>query len=217
MSQTNPKFIHKKSPLVAILSVIGALSWLPFVFEQLQKPEINIKIISQYSNYEKTAGLPSTTLLYKMAIVSNHKQFNLYDIKADVTVKDYGSVHFKPFNSRLTVFTDFNNIQRKLNVDRSLYLNNYVVLKKDEPMVGYLLLSGPLIPDKNITNINFIFSDFKGDSIVVKINMEKLNGSDFLYDDDIWLPLNDTIINKMPKDLQHMYHRDMNPHLKNTH
>jgi hypothetical protein len=212
MSRNPQTSNSKKIPWVEIVSIIGALSWLPFIFDQLQKPEIHVKVISQYSNYGKFAGLPSTMLLYKMALVSNNKQFNLYDVKADITFKDYGIVHFSPFNPRITVFTDLNNVPRELNIDRSLYLNNSVVLKKDEPIVGYLLLSSPTIVYKDILNIDFIFINFKGDSSIVKVNMSS-NKNQLLYDDDIWTPLSDTAINKLPKDLQRFYHRDMDSHL----
>ncbi len=172
---------------ILLLTVLGvAAAWTPFLIERFTPIKIKGKIISQYDNAGTFANESKAIFLFKLSIVSLNQSFDLKDIDVNIKYQKNGWTKNKSVNQRSTYFTLENQL-KKLNVPESSFLNNISYLKKDEPVVGYLLTTSPFLPNDQITEIEFIFESFRGKRESLLFKSEESNSLKMLYDDSIWV------------------------------
>ena len=169
--------------LLTILGVIAA--WAPFLVERFNPVQIKGKLISQYDNIGTFRGEEKALFLFKLNVVSVNQTFNLKDIDIEINFEQNGWIQTTSVNQRQTFFTLKNKL-RKLNVPESSFLNNYTLLKKDEPIVGYVMTTTPYFKNDKIIEIKFLFKSFDGTTKLLSFKTSEINDIKLLYDDSIW-------------------------------
>ena len=169
-----------------IISIIGALAWLsPLLINNLSCNRIHGKVISIYHNFNEDQT--KTMLLFKISVVSENKDFLLSDIDLRIKFQSGDIIKSASRNARNIIFT-YDSIPKKLLVRDNEFINNFSILKKDTPVVGYLFFCFDFNKDVDFDEIEFIFNsyknkkrkrlDFKNKRNIFK---EKLS-----FDDTIW-------------------------------
>ena len=169
-----------------IISIIGALAWLaPFIYSKLTPNKINGKIISVYKNFNK--DMTKIFLLFKVSLVSRNKDYYLKDIDLNIKFQSSNFITTTAVNNRLTVFT-YDGIPKKLLVPGNEFINNLSVLKKDSPVVGYLLYTLDYSVDEDYDVIEFIFKSYKSKKTkkLTFKNKKDIKSKKLLFDDSIW-------------------------------
>jgi hypothetical protein len=182
-TKDSKKFKMDWTLLLTLLGVIAA--WTPFLFEKLKPVQIRGKLISQYDNVGTFRGESKALFLFKLSVVSVNQTFDLKDIDIDIKYEKNGWTHNSSVNQRQTFFTLENKL-RKLNVSESSFLNNYSMLKKDEPTVGYLMTTSPFFKDDKITELKVLFKSFNGKTKSLSFKSEEIDETKLLFDDSIW-------------------------------
>jgi hypothetical protein len=171
-----------------ILTFLGVIAaWVPFLYERLVSTSIEGKIISQYDNLGTFQGKPATMFIFKLGVIAINKSYNVKDIDVDIQYEKYGWTHNTSVSQRETFFTLDNKVKR-LTVPQQEFLNNLTILKKDEPVVGYIFVATPLINEK-IVEVKFIFNSFSGKKKVLSFNQNNIDSTKLFYDDSIWQPM----------------------------
>ncbi|MDH7462636.1 hypothetical protein QEG73_15170 [Chitinophagaceae bacterium 26-R-25] len=171
------------SLLFTLLGVIAA--WTPFLYEKLAPARIVGKLVSQYDNVGEFRGEPKSLYLFKLSVVSVNHTFNLKDVDIDIRFEKNGWTHNSSINLRQLFFT-LENKQRRLNISESSFLNNTCILKKDEPVVGYLTTTSTLFENDKISEIRFLFKSFRGKTKILAFKATDIDSTKLLYDDTIW-------------------------------
>jgi hypothetical protein len=179
----NKKFKMNWTLILTMLGVIAA--WVPFLYDRFNPLEIKGKLISQYDNVGEFKNEPKSLFLFKLSIVALNQSFDLKDIDLRINYMKSGWIRTSSFNQRRTYFT-YDNKVRKLNLSESAFLNNLTILKKDEPVVGYIFTTTPVFPDDKITEIVFVFKSYDGAEKSLSFNTVNIDESKMLFDDSIW-------------------------------
>lgn len=179
------KYFMKNINWTLILSILGVLAWLPYVFDKLTPVKIEGKLISLYGNIGTYKGTPSTILLMKLGIISENKDFNIKDVDIQINFKNSGWIKTTSYNTREALFT-YNNTTKKLNLRNEDFINNMVSLPKDQAIAGYLITSTPVHINEEILQIELIFIPFSGKTKKVLLDKSKISEDKFLFDDKIW-------------------------------
>lgn len=179
----------KKVDWSLILTLLGVIAaWIPFLYEKFSPNLIKGKLISQYDNVGQFRGEAKELFLFKLGIISLNQSFDLKDIDIDINFEQHGWVHSSSVNPRKTYFTLENKLKRLIVPEQS-FLNNLTILKKDEPVVGYLMTNTPVYPNDKILEIKFIFKSFQRDKKVLSFKTAELDETKLFYDDSIWIPI----------------------------
>ncbi len=178
---------------LTLLGVIAA--WVPFLYDRLNPNVIKGKIISQYGNIGTFAGEHHSIFLFKISVVSLNQSFNLKDIDIDINFEKHGWTHNSAINQRSTFFTLENKL-KKLTVPEESFLNNLTILKKDEPVVGYIMTTSAPYNEKYV-ELQFIFKSFDDKEKILSFKVNDYEGKLF-YDDSIWQPIDDSTVGHLP-------------------
>jgi len=173
--------------ITLIAALIGAAAWLPTAFDYFRKAEIYGKIISNYGTKSNDGNL---VYLLKLSIFSKNKTFYLKDIRA--FIKFPGSekeLECKPWTWRKASFTFAENgkeITKQLQIDSKEYLLHFTIFPKDQTVVGYFAFSVGYLEDEMFDYIRFIFDDYSGNSVELKITKAEIQTNKLIFDDNIW-------------------------------
>jgi hypothetical protein len=186
--------------ITTIISLIGAASWIPWIFKKLRKNKIEGKLISMYANFSKDKK--RVIFLFKLSVISRNKDFFLKDIDLLIRFPSSDYLVSTSRNWRALIF-NFGNPShasfKKLNVPGNQFLNNLSVLKSDSPEVGYLSFVVNYDKDEPVEELNFVFKSFSGKEKILKFTKEDIKEEKMLFDDSIWLNVssNDPLILKL--------------------
>lgn len=182
-----------KMDWILIFTILGVIAaWIPFLYERFVPTVVKGKMISMYDNVGTFSGEPRVLFLFKISVVSLNQSFDLQDIDIDIRFLKAGWVHASSINQRSLHFTLEGKV-RKLNVPESAFLNNLAIIRKDEPVVGYICTTTPVINDDKITEIKFIFKSYSGNEKYLTFTMDSLDATKLHYDDSIWT-VTDTVV-----------------------
>ena len=175
-----------------ILTAIGVIAaWTPFLLEKLSPMKIKGKLVSMYDNIGTWRGEQKALFIFKLSVVSINQSFNLKDVYIDINFRDNGIIHSSSVNQRNTYFT-LDGKLKKLIVPEGSFLNNLVLLKKDEPAVGYIMTTSPIFKNDKIIELIFIFRSYKKAAKKLSFKLDKIDESKILYDDSIWVTTDST-------------------------
>jgi hypothetical protein len=179
---------NSKFYLSTFIAIIGALSWIPFVFESCKKQIINGKIISRYHNV--SFDKKEQYFIFKLSIVSINKDFTLKDIDVNIKYENNEVFNETSLNNRAIIF-NLDNKFKKLNIKGTEYLNNYSIYNKDKPEVGYIVFTTKNIENNKLEYIEFQFSSFeKTENRVLRFYEKDIEEKKLFFDDSIWDDIN---------------------------
>lgn len=178
--------------LAALLG--GFIGLLPSIINFFKKAEIKGKILSQYSNQIKTQLDDKTKIvfLHKLSIFVENKNFSLKDVEINIKFPSTSEIKCQNWIWRdlKFLFNDNivgNNIQKRLNIEQKEYLLHFTILPKEQSIVGYFSFTIDQIIDEKLEYIKYIFKDYKGNNIELKINQDEISENTQLFDDSIWI------------------------------
>lgn len=164
------------------------VSSYPYLKKIFTPVKIVGKLISNYGNIGKFKDEDNKTLLLlKLSVMSVNKSFHLKDIDIDIKLKNNGWIHTTSLNTRSLIFF-LDSSYFKLNAQNISFLNNYSILKEDEPNTSYLFTTYPYFKDDSIEEIKLIFKNFEGDNVELSFDYNDIKSDKIFYDDNIWIP-----------------------------
>ena len=175
--------------IMLVVSAIGALSWVPFLWELFKTVDINIKTLEFYE-YVKLDNSPenqdkahpnydSKNYLLKLSVVVLNKDFDLKEIqcegydssnkKVKISVESWETLYY--FDSKGT-----GNIQSTLILQKNEYLNSNASFKKNENYTGFIGLT-TAIPMKQLATIKIRFISFSDHVVVKELKIKEINNA----------------------------------------
>ncbi len=169
--------------ITLILSILGALAWLPTILNFLIKPKIKAKLIGLYcladSVYHPGTILSppkntinGTTFILRLSIQSIKKDFNINNIRVAVKTVDYKTeVEATPYYCPY-VTEKSKSEERKINLKYDENILFYSSFLKNERIIGDIMF----ITDIDVTRSNFeyfnieFFDDNETQSIILEGN-----------------------------------------------
>ena len=176
-----------------IAGLIGASAWLaPWVYQKLAKPKIAGKMISFV---ETTGSLnQSDCLLYFVALnlISLNKTFNIKETKISVKYKNHQNIYSgKIYWARLNLWTMAKSSEQysiKNPPEQSLpFLGT---LPANTMVKVYLTFNVDKATLSEFKEITFTFIEYSNIECNLIIKHEDLDEVQMLFDDEIWIPVN---------------------------
>ncbi len=178
-----------------VIAVIGALAWTPSIIKFFQPNKIVGKMISRYSNLNKDQS--ETYFIFKLAILSKNKDFNLKRIKCEIEDINGNKVIATAQNSRIIVFVH-DGQPNKLLIPSDTLLNNTTLLPEDKNIVGYLYFKFNENFDRKFRSTSFIFESFDKKIKELKFKESEITSNQLFFDDKIWKQIDDNEIKENP-------------------
>lgn len=165
--------------ITLIISLAGALAWLPQIINWCRRQKLFGKIISRYNNYSDT----TTFFLFKLSLLIKNKPLNIAEIQCKIEYEDGQIFSDKARNMRKVVF----NGNEELLVLGKNFINNFAILRNDQNIEGYLFFAFEHVKkETKLTKTTFIFKSFDGKEKKLVFNEKDLDGKQLFYDDSIW-------------------------------
>ena len=174
-----------------ILAIVGALAWLPTIFDSLKSTIIEGKILSQYANIATIPDGRAAVLLQKLSLYSKNRNFYLKDIEVYLkfpNMKDEIKCTLWTWRDLYFTFDEQGRkVQRKLNIETKDYLLQLTLLPKDQSVVGYLSFSFDHIRDEKYDYVRYVLIDFDGNRKELVISKDNISDNTQAFDDKIWI------------------------------
>ena len=168
----------------------GLIGLTPSIISYFRKPKIKGRIISQYANVGSSPECGKCSIiLQKVSIFSEHQNFYLKEIEIFAKFLNSTEIECKNWIWRALTFTFDDNgkpIKRNLNIDPKDYLLHFTVFPKEQSIIGYISFTFDTIKDEKIEYIKYLFKDYKGNVIELKIDKSEIVESTQIFDDSIW-------------------------------
>jgi len=162
-----------------LISIIGALAWLPQLFDLFKSQEILGKIISRYDNFNDKQSF----YLYKLSLFSKNKPFHLKQITCTLEYDDGQKFNDTARNMRYVIF----NGNEELQVLGKEYINNFSILPNDTNIEGYLFFCYDFSNrTSKIIKTTFTFESYDDKVRTLSFEEKYIDGKQLFYDDSIW-------------------------------
>ena len=89
--------------LTNLISIIGALAWIPFLVDYCAPHKLQGKLISNYANFGKFNGQNSSMFLFKVGLISENHELVFRDIDIRVRFANSDWTSTTTQNNRLVV------------------------------------------------------------------------------------------------------------------
>jgi len=171
------------------VSVIGALSWVPFFWDLFKPVDVNLKVLEFYEYVKLDNSLEnqdsiqpnydSKNYLLKLSVVVLNKDFDLKEIqcegydsaknKVKISVESWETLYY--FDSKGT-----GSMQSTLTLQKNEYLNSNASFKKNENYTGFIGLT-TAIPMKQLATIKIRFISFSDHIVVKELKIKEINNA----------------------------------------
>lgn len=182
------------------ISILGALAWLPFLYDISKRSKILGKIINYFDGTESTTEYfefgqkkmaRGLQYIIKLSTAVINKSFYLKDAEVYVKyVNDktiYKGVIFWPDDFVIT--DEKTNKQRHLRIKQEESVKFLHVLQKDETTDFYVIFIVENVARKNVTNFEYFefrFINHKGRTLKLKIKREDIDFKNLLRGKDMF-------------------------------
>jgi hypothetical protein len=173
--------------LEAIIAFVGALAWLPILYDKLRVPVLKGKLISYHMKkgiYDQHEGL---LYFLSVSMISLHNQFEIKKIKIKVKYSgDETEYSGKVFWSSDYLWDDSNGNKLKTIIPAGEFIEFISAFPKDSSQrfhVTFLVDKGM---EEKFDSIKFEFYPYDGEKQIVQFNQKDLDFSLMLWDDTIW-------------------------------
>ena len=171
-----------------VIAVIGALAWIPWIFEKLSTSKIYGNVISYILNSGKFNDKEGLMYFFKLSISCINKNFNIKSI--NILVKYPNSDEWKKgsvFWARTSSWIINNGEPSKqLTLPNDNFLGFINVLEKDKSNFYYVTFLVEHNQLEEFEKIKFEFINHKDDKKSFEILSKEMNSDKILFDDSIW-------------------------------
>ncbi|WP_406845105.1 hypothetical protein [Flavobacterium soyae] len=171
-----------------VIAVIGALAWLPWIFDKCSSSRIYGNVISYVLNGGTFNNKEGLLYFFKLSISCINKNVNIKSI--DIYVKYPNTSEWKRgsiFWARTSTWTINNDEpQKKLTLPNDNFLGFINVLEKDKSNFYYLTFLVENTELQEFEKIKFEFVNHKNSKKSVEISREEIDEDRMLFDDSIW-------------------------------
>lgn len=172
-----------------VIAIVGALAWVPWIYEKLTPAKLYGSLISNLSNQGTFNTKFGTLHFLKLSISCINKNFNVVDcsikIKYFNNEKKYDGSIFWARTSRWSMDPQ-GRVTKNLVIPNEEFLGFVNMLEKDKSVFYYLTF----IVEKNtleeFEEINIKLKNPQGKEKYIKFKSSELNPDKILFDDKIW-------------------------------
>jgi hypothetical protein len=166
------------------VAIIGALAWIPWVFEKIQRPTLKGRLFNQNMKEDKEGLL----YLLNLSVTSLRKQFVIKEIKIGVKYsgdkKEYnGIIHWLDES----FWEDTNGNKARLKIPINEFLGFMNTIPKDDSCKGYITFFVDKGTVEEFEYINIEFIPYHGNVQTIRFNQKEIDSNLFFWDDTIWV------------------------------
>jgi hypothetical protein len=172
-----------------ILAIIGALAWIPWIYDKATPSKIYGHLISNVMNQGNFNNKDGTLHFIKLSLTCMNKNFNVH--KTTIRVKYINNdtwYNGKTFWARRSswVIDPTQNISKQLVIPNEDFLGFTNMFEKDKSKFYYLtfLVEKDILEEFEIIGIDF--EDPNGTTRTVEFRSENIDTNNILFDDSIW-------------------------------
>lgn len=171
-----------------ILGLIGALAWIPWLFDKFTPAKLYGNVISQFANQGTFNNSPGVLHYLKLSLTCINKNYNIKEIRIQVKyTNDERWYNGEIFWARTSTWVMADNITRKqLTIPNTEFLGFTNILEVDKSRYYYLTFMTEKEQIQEFEIIRISFYDFKGKHEDIIFNATQINENNILWDDSIW-------------------------------
>ncbi|SRR6266511_4364673 len=167
-----------------VVAIIGALAWLPWVFEKLQKPKLEGRLLNQNMKKDKEGLL----YLLNLSITSLRKQFTIKEVRIGVKYpgdkKEYNGI-IRWLND--SFWEDPNGIKARLKIPSNEFLGFMNKIPKDDSYKCHITFFVDKGTVEEFEYISIEFTPYSGSTQTIRFNRNEIDSKLFFWDDTIWV------------------------------
>lgn len=189
----------KKENITLVLSLIGALAWSPFIYEVLQKPQLEAKLLglAWSQDYQFNAFDPFTNsnntlqgigYFPKIAIVSLKKNFNIKNVEVFIKYPGEwelrkGEIFYAP---QINMTFVGEGKARILKIPPSEHISALLVLENGKPVSVFVpfAISKPVY--ENFEFLELRFYEFDGTIETIKFDKKDIDVKSIFFEEKYW-------------------------------
>lgn len=170
------------------IAIIGALAWIPWIYEKFTPSKLYGSIISNFTNQGTFGNRPGTLHFLKLSISCINKNYNVANCKIRIKYINNPTVYkgniFWARSSRWIM--DDQVTIRSLKIPNEEFLGFVNMLEKDKSAFYYLTFIVNKTTLEQFEKITLVFKNPKGEKKKIKFKHADLNPDQILFDDSIW-------------------------------
>jgi hypothetical protein len=196
---SNQNMVTLLEVITLIISILGALAWLPFIFDLSKRSKLFGKVINywhgidsktEYYEFGKKKIAQGLQYIIKLSTVVINKSYYLKDSEVYIKYVNDKAIHkgiiFWP---DVFVVSDENKKQRNLRIKQEESIKFLHVLQKDETTDFYVIFIVENVKNEDVSSFEFFefrFINHKGKIIKLKVKREDIDFKNLLRDKDMF-------------------------------
>jgi len=172
-----------------MIAILGALAWLPWIFEKINRPKLYGRLISNFDNQGFLNQKTGTLHFLKLSISCVNNNFNVDNISIQIKYLNNNKWYDgNLFWARTSIWSmnSEGTIKKQLVIPHENYLGFVNMFEKDKSSFYHLtfIVEKEKFEEFEIIKISFINPKKITESI--EFRKENINPDSVLFDDNIW-------------------------------
>lgn len=172
-----------------IIAVIGALAWIPWIFDKFTPSKLYGSIISNFTNQGRFGQKSGTLHFLKLSISCINKNFNVSDCIIEVKyinndIRYTGDIFWA--RTSTWAMDPQGTVHKNLIIPNQEFLGFVNMFEKDKSGFYYLTFIVQKTSLEDFEEISIIFKNAKGKEEKLQFRNEDINPDKVLFDDSIW-------------------------------
>jgi hypothetical protein len=172
-----------------IIAVIGALAWIPWVYDKCTPSKLYGSIISNFTNQGRFNIKYGTMHFLKLSISCINKNFNVSECTIDIKYHNNDKIyHGNIFWARTSRWSmnPQGTEHKNLIIPNEEFLGFVNMFEKDKSVFYYLTFIVEKATLEEFEVINITFKNPKGKKKNIEFKNSDINPDKVLFDDNIW-------------------------------
>lgn len=172
-----------------IIAVIGALAWIPWVYDKFTPSKLYGSIISNFTNQGRFNTKSGTMHFLKLSISCINKNFNVSECTIDIKYLNNSEIYQgNTFWARTSSWSmdPQGTIHKSLKIPNYEFLGFVNMFEKDKSVYYYLTFIVEKATLEEFEEINITFKNPKGKKEKLKFKSADIDPDKILFDDSIW-------------------------------
>jgi hypothetical protein len=172
-----------------IIAVIGALAWIPWVYDKFTPSKLYGSIISNFTNQGRFNTKSGTMHFLKLSISCINKNFNVSECSIEIKYLNNDEIyHGNIFWARTSRWSmdPQGTIHKNLIIPNEEFLGFVNMFEKDKSVFYYLTFIVEKATLEEFEVINITFKNPKGKKRSIEFKNSDINPDKVLFDDNIW-------------------------------
>lgn len=173
-----------------IIAIVGALAWIPWIFDKFTPSKIYGSIISNFINQGRFSNKSGTLHFLKLSISCINKNFNVSECAIEVKYINNPSKYIgNIFWARTSTWAmdPQGTIHKNLQIPHEEFLGFVNMFEKDKSSFYYLTFIVQKTTLEDFEEIILTFKNPKGEKKELKFKNIDINPDKVLFDDSIWV------------------------------